>query len=62
MQREKVVSIGKKAEKGKEESPAKSEMRLLNCQHEDKEGEIPLNSRKMGYLVSLVLFMDYSFL
>ena len=59
---EKVVSIGKKAIKEEEESPTKSEMRLLNCQYEEKEGEIPLNSRKMGYLVSLVLFIDYSFL
>lgn len=56
------MSIGKKAIKGEEESPAKSEMRLLNCQYEEKEGEIPLSSRKMGYLVSLVLFIDYSFL
>ena len=29
---EKVVSIGKKAIKEEEESPTKSEMRLLNCQ------------------------------
>ena len=56
---ERVMSIGEKAIKAiNEESPIKSEMRLFNSQYEKKEGEIPLNSRKMGCLVSLVLFID----
>lgn len=61
-ERVRVVSTGEKvikAIKEKGASPRKSEMRFQSIwEKKKKEGGIPLSSRKMGYLVSLVLFID----